>query len=80
MASTTSPLAPSSVIVATPPCGLPSTAAATYIGVSRKTLSNWRALGEGPPYVRLGKTGSWIVYRVSDLDQYLADRIIGGAR
>jgi hypothetical protein len=68
------------VIIATAPSGLPSAAAAAYIGVAPKTLSNWRALGEGPPYVRLGKSHARIVYRVSDLDQYLADRVVGGAR
>jgi hypothetical protein len=67
-------------IIATPPGGLPSIAAAAYLGVARKTLSNWRALGEGPPYVRLGKSGARIVYRVSDLDQYLAERLIGVER
>ena len=67
-------------IIATPPAGLPSIAAAAYLGVARKTLSNWRALGEGPPYVRLGKSGARIVYRVSDLDQYLAERLIGVAQ
>jgi hypothetical protein len=69
-----------STISATTPCALPSIAAAPYVGVSRKTLSNWRALGEGPPYVRLGKSpGARIVYRVADLDRFLADRVIGGA-
>lgn len=62
------------------PCALPSAAAAPYIGVSRKTLANWRALGEGPPYARLGKAGARVVYRIADLDRYLADRVIGGDR
>lgn len=62
------------------PCALPSGKAAPYVGVSQKTMANWRALGEGPPYVRLGKAGARIVYRVADLDQYLAERVIGGAR
>lgn len=53
---------------------------AAYLGVAPKTLSNWRALGEGPRYVRLGKSHARIVYRVSDLDQYLADRVIGDVR
>lgn len=67
-------------MVALTPSALPSNTAAPYVGVSRKTLSNWRALGEGPPYVRLGKAGSRIVYRVADLDRYLAERVIGGGR
>ena len=63
------------------PAALPSVAAAAHIGVSRKTLSNWRTLGKGPRYVRLGKLpGARIVYRVTDLDQFLAASVIDGAR
>jgi len=69
-----------SIIIATPPGGLPSAAAAAYIGIAPKTLANWRALGEGPRYVRLGRSHARIVYRVADLDQYLADRVVGGVR
>jgi hypothetical protein len=68
------------VLIATPPAALASIPAAAYIGVARKTLSNWRALGEGPPYARLGKSGGRIVYRVSDLDQFLAEHMVGGGR
>lgn len=75
ISSTASP-----VIIATQPGGLPSVAAAAYIGVAPKTLSNWRARGEGPRFVRLGRSHARIVYRVSDLDQYLAEHLIGGDR
>ena len=60
---------------ATPPAGLPTHAAAEYIGVARQTLANWRVRGDGPPYAKLGKSGMKVVYRVVDLDQYLADRV-----
>jgi hypothetical protein len=60
---------------ATPPAGLPTHAAAEYIGVARQTLANWRVRGDGPPYAKLGKSGMKIVYRVIDLDQYLADHV-----
>ena len=70
----------SSVIIATAPGALPSVPAAAYIGVARKTLSNWRALGEGPRYARLGKSRGRIVYRITDLDQFLAEHVIGGVR
>jgi hypothetical protein len=70
----------SPVIISTPPGALPSVPAGAYIGVTRKTLANWRALGEGPPYARLGKSGARIVYRVADLDRYLAEHMIGDAR
>ncbi|RKR74754.1 helix-turn-helix transcriptional regulator [Frondihabitans australicus] len=59
------------------PSALQTDAAASYIGVSRKTLANWRVLGEGPGYVRLGKAGSRVVYRVADLDAFLAARVVG---
>jgi hypothetical protein len=65
---------------ATPRAVLPSAAAGPYVGVAPKTLSNWRAIGEGPRYIRLGKSHARIVYRISDLDEFLADRVIGGAR
>ncbi|MDY7541770.1 helix-turn-helix domain-containing protein [Cryobacterium sp. 5B3] len=70
----------SPVIIATPPAALSSVPAGAYIGVTRKTLSNWRALGEGPPYARLGASGARIVYRVADLDQFLAEHMVGVVR
>lgn len=70
-----------STSIAPPPAALPSVAAAAHIGVTRKTLSNWRTLGKGPKYVRLGKLpGARIVYRVTDLDQFLAASVITDAR
>jgi len=64
----------------TPPAGLPTHAAAEYIGVARQTLANWRVRGDGPPYAKLGKSGMKIVYRVVDLDRYLSDRLVGSAK
>ena len=64
-----------------PPAALPSAAAANYMGIAGQTLSNWRSLGEGPPYVRLGqKPGGRVVYRVGDLDEFLAAHLIGGTK
>jgi hypothetical protein len=68
------------VLFATPPAALPSIPAGAYIGVTRKTLSNWRSLGVGPAYARLGKSGARIVYRVVDLDRYIEEHMIGDAR
>ena len=67
---------PASVTVLAP-CSLQTDAAAAYIGVTRKTLANWRVLGEGPSYVRLGKSGSRVLYRVADLDAFLAAHVVG---
>jgi excisionase family DNA binding protein len=47
--------------------------AADYLGVSPKTLENWRARGEGPAYVRLGAR---VVYRPADLDKFLAKHLV----
>ena len=52
---------------------LPSAEAATYLGISPKTLSNWRAAGRGPQYSRFGKVHGRVVYRIVDL-------VGGGAR
>jgi len=68
-----------SVLFATSSGGLQSPAAAAYLGVARQTLANWRVRGEGPPYARLGKSGARIVYRISDLDLFLAERMVGGS-
>lgn len=79
MSATIAPTDTPMGIAAPAPAALPSVAAAAYIGVSRKTLSNWRALGEGPRWVRLGsKPGARVVYRVADLNAFLDERVVGG--
>jgi hypothetical protein len=61
------------------PAWIPSSQAARYIGIAPKTLANWRSAGEGPPYARLGRSHSRVIYRISDLHTYLEERIVGGA-
>ncbi|AHW64793.1 Hypothetical protein CGLY_11740 [Corynebacterium glyciniphilum AJ 3170] len=51
--------------------------AARVIGVTPKTLSNWRGRGKGPSYVRVGQRG--IFYRIEDLDAWLSSQVVGGA-
>jgi predicted DNA-binding transcriptional regulator AlpA len=46
-------------------------AAADYLGYSESTLEKKRLTGDGPPFVRLGRT---IVYDTRDLDGWLAAR------
>lgn len=55
------------------------TQAAKYLGLnSAQTLRNWRFLGKGPAYCRLGRR---IVYLQEDLDRFLqAGRVDPGAR
>lgn len=67
-------------MTSTPRIGAMSSAdAAEYLGLSPKTLTNWRVRGDGPPYVRHGKTGGRVSYRVKDLDAYLEENLVGAA-
>lgn len=60
-------------------CAVVSAAeAARMLGISPRTLANWRVQGRGPAYVRLGKNRSPILYRVSDIESWLESRLIGG--
>lgn len=43
--------------------------AASFLGVAPKTLANWRSLGKGPKFCRLGRA---IAYRQEDLDVFVA--------
>lgn len=45
--------------------------AARLIGVSPKTLLNWRYEGKGPEYVRVSR--SLVLYRRDDLDAWLRE-------
>jgi hypothetical protein len=51
---------------------LDTSAAAAYLHHQPKTLSNWRLLGRGPRYVRIGKKP---LYRTADLDAYVESRV-----
>lgn len=46
--------------------------AAATIHVHARTLANWRVLGRGPRYVRIGRQP---LYRQSDLDAWIAARV-----
>lgn len=45
--------------------------AAVMLGVSSRTLANWRALGIGPAFVRVGAVHSRTLYRIDDLNTWL---------
>jgi len=47
-------------------------AAARYIGCSSSALRQWKRLGKGPSYYKLGKL---VRYRKVDLDDWLARRL-----
>src|SRR4051794_36212350 len=46
--------------------------AAQYLGVGESTLEKWRCCGQGPVFERAGTR--IVVYRVADLDAFLAAR------
>jgi predicted DNA-binding transcriptional regulator AlpA len=48
-------------------------ATAAYMGVSCATLRKRRLLGQPPPFIRIGRK---IVYRRSDINQFLAERTV----
>ena len=45
--------------------------AAAMLGVSPRTLANWRTLGIGPAFVRVGRVHSRTLYRIDDLKTWL---------
>ena len=47
--------------------------AARYLSISTKWLANQRWQGTGPKFLRVGGA---IRYRVSDLDQFLAEAVV----
>lgn len=57
-----------------------SAEAAWMLGISPRTLANWRAQGRGPVYVRLGKSRSPVLYRVKDVESWLESRLVGGGQ
>jgi hypothetical protein len=52
-------------------------AAADYLGVQPQTLANWRYLGKGPRYFRVGQL---IKYDERDLDAWLDAGAVAGDR
>lgn len=55
----------------TPQRAFPTPAAAAYLGLSTHTLSDWRRLGVGPAYRRMGSDRGRAVYMREDLDAWL---------
>ena len=47
--------------------------AAQYLGLAPGTLRNWRVMGRGPQYVRLGRR---VGYRVEDLQAWAEERLV----
>jgi predicted DNA-binding transcriptional regulator AlpA len=53
------------------PENLRQTLAAHYIGISPSTLGKMRSRGDGPAFIKAGKT---VVYRKADLDAWMEQR------
>lgn len=47
--------------------------AASALGLTPRTLQNWRWNGDGPPHVRI--SSRCVRYRVSDLEAWAASRV-----
>lgn len=45
-------------------------------GVAQKTLENWRSLGQGPAYLKLGGR---IMYRMADIERFESDNLHSGS-
>lgn len=52
---------------------LDNESAAEFLGVSPTTLPRWRWAGTGPAYLKVGRS---IRYRRSDLEKWLAGRLV----
>lgn len=44
---------------------MPESTAAEFLGISHRTLQNWRVRGGGPPYIKVA--GKTVRYRFRDL-------------
>ena len=53
------------------PAYINTSAAATYLSVTRRQLESWRSKGCGPAYSKLGRH---VRYSVADLDAFMAAR------
>lgn len=47
--------------------------AAGYLLTTHKVLANWRSLGTGPRYVKIG---SKVFYRLVDLESFVSERLV----
>lgn len=51
--------------------------AAEYLSTTPARLANMRYLGEGPKYVRIGRS---VRYRLTDLDEFIAANVQNAGR
>lgn len=58
------------------PIAVDTMTAAGLLHRAPHTLAQWRSEGIGPAYVRTGRKHSRVLYRISDLEKYLADNLV----
>lgn len=46
---------------------------AFMLGISPRTLANWRSRSKGPTYIRFGKNRSPVMYRLCDVEDWLIE-------
>lgn len=62
-----------------PPVYLTTTELADMLRVSERTLENWRGLGQGPTYIRMGNAGrAKVIYRLDTVLERLKRHEMGG--
>jgi len=49
---------------------------AEFLGISHRTVQNWRFVNQGPRFIRIGRS---IRYRAEDLSAFLATMPSGGS-
>lgn len=47
---------------------------AERLGIAPRTMANWRVVGAGPPFVRVG---SRVRYTIADLETWVQTRTVG---
>ena len=47
----------------------------TYLGVTERTLTEWRRTGRGPKYVRLGGPTGRVRYERAELDSFMRSKM-----
>lgn len=63
------------------PLAFSTDGAAKMLGLSAKTLANWRCLGKGPVYIRVGESSqAQVLYRYEDLVSWLSSMTPQGGR
>lgn len=58
------------------PLAVDAADAARLLSVAQSTLDNWRSLGIGPAYLRLGSKGGRVRYRTADLKAWLEEQVV----